>query len=61
LIESEAPSSRAYARRHVRGHLIPDADILIAPTAMENRLVLATNNAGDFGRIQGIQLDNWLA
>jgi tRNA(fMet)-specific endonuclease VapC len=41
--------------------LIPDADILIAATAIENALVLATNNLGDFGRITGLRIDNWLA
>ena len=40
-----------YADLHVRGQLIPDADILIAATAIENGLVVATNNLGDFGRI----------
>jgi tRNA(fMet)-specific endonuclease VapC len=41
--------------------LIPDADILIAATAIENGLVLATNNLRDFGRIASLQIDNWLA
>lgn len=50
-----------YAELHLRGQLIPDADILIAATAIENGLVLATNNVGDFDRIQGIEIDNWLA
>jgi len=54
-------ASDIYAELRVRGHLIPDADILIAATAIENGLRLATNNVGDFGRIQGIQIDNWLA
>ncbi len=54
-------ASDIYAELHFRGQLIPDADILIAATAIENGLVLATNNVGDFGRIQGIQIDNWLA
>lgn len=49
-----------YADLHVRGQLIPDADILIAATALENGLVLATNNLSDFGRIAGLQIDNWL-
>ncbi len=49
-----------YADLHSRGQLIPDADILIAATAMHHGLVLATNNQRDFGRIAGLQLDNWL-
>ena len=49
-----------YADLHVRGQLIPDADILIAATALENGLVMATNNVDDFGRIAGLRIDNWL-
>ena len=50
-----------YADLHIRGQLIPDADILIAATALENHLVLATNNCVDFSRIDNLQIDNWLA
>jgi tRNA(fMet)-specific endonuclease VapC len=50
-----------YADLHVRGQLISDADILIAATAFENGLILATNNVADFGRIAGLAIDNWLA
>jgi tRNA(fMet)-specific endonuclease VapC len=49
-----------YADLKLRGQLIPDADVLIAATAMENSLVVATNNAADFGRIAGLRIDNWL-
>ncbi len=54
-------AAEIYADLHGRGQLIPDADILIAATAIENALVLATNNLGDFGRIAGLRIDNWLA
>lgn len=50
-----------YADLHIRGQLIPDADILIAATAIEHGLVMATNNLADFGRIAGLRIDNWLA
>ena len=50
-----------YADLHIRGQLIPDADILIAATAIENSLVMATNNLSDFGRIAGLRIDNWIA
>lgn len=49
-----------YAELHSRGQLIPDADILIAATAMHHGLILATNNHRDFSRIGGLQLDNWM-
>lgn len=50
-----------YADLHARGQLIADADILIAATAMEHNLLLATNNLADFRRIPGLQIDNWLS
>jgi len=41
--------------------LLPGADVLIAATALENGLVVATNNLADFGRIAGQGIDNWPA
>lgn len=40
--------------------LLRDADILSAATAIENDLVLATNNVADFERIPDLRIDNWL-
>ena len=54
-------ASDMYADLRGRGKLIPDADILIAATAVTHGLVLATNNLRDFGRIPHLQIDNWLA
>lgn len=54
-------AAEIYADLYVRGQLIPDADILIAATALDNGLFVATNNSADFGRITGLQIDNWLA
>ncbi|ADG68809.1 PilT protein domain protein [Planctopirus limnophila DSM 3776] len=53
-------AAEIYADLYRRGALIPDADILIAATAIENDLVLATNNVDDFARIADLQIDNWL-
>lgn len=49
-----------YAELHRGGNLIGDADILIAATALEFGLVLATNNTRHFGRMEGLDLVNWL-
>jgi tRNA(fMet)-specific endonuclease VapC len=49
-----------YAELYSRGQLISDADILIAATAREHDLVLATNNTSHFDRIPGLLIDNWL-
>ena len=52
-------ASDIYADLYRRGELISDADILIAANALTDQLVLATNNAAHFARIQGLQIDNW--
>jgi tRNA(fMet)-specific endonuclease VapC len=39
-----------------QGQLIPDADLLIASTALRHTLVLVTRNRQHFERIRGLQL-----
>jgi len=41
------------------GNIIDDADIFIAACALENNLVLVTNNEKHFSRIQGLRIENW--
>ena len=36
-------------------------DLLIAAHALESGLTLVTDNAEEFGRIAGLQVENWLA
>jgi antitoxin (DNA-binding transcriptional repressor) of toxin-antitoxin stability system len=43
----------------LRGELIGDADILIAATALEHGLAIATGNIVHFERIPGLQVVNW--
>lgn len=50
-----------YAHLYRRGALIGDADILIAATSIEHRLIVLTNNEEHYRRIPGIQIENWLA
>ena len=49
-----------YADLHRRGTLIGDADILIAASAVVNGWGMVTNNEDHFGRIDGLQIENWL-
>jgi tRNA(fMet)-specific endonuclease VapC len=42
------------------GKLLPDADILIAATALERTEALITGNTGHFDRIPGLKLENWI-
>ncbi len=48
-----------YADLHKRGRLIGDADILIAATAIENKLAVVTNNESHFNRIAELRIFNW--
>ena len=47
----------AYARTH--GHPHKDADLIIAATALDEGLILATGNTGDFAWIPGLTLEDW--
>ena len=49
-----------YGELHRRGSLIGDADILIAASAVVNNCGVVTNNEDHFGRIDGLQIENWL-
>lgn len=39
--------------------MIGHNDILIAGTAIENDLILITNNTKHFSLIKGLEIDNW--
>ncbi|TRZ87701.1 MAG: type II toxin-antitoxin system VapC family toxin [Methanosarcinales archaeon] len=62
LIEKKTMEKAAeiYAYLKKEGNLIEDADILMAATALVEDLVLVTNNMNHFGRIKGLELENWL-
>jgi tRNA(fMet)-specific endonuclease VapC len=48
-------------RLRQKGTLIEDFDLLIAATALNNNLVLVTNNVDHFTRIEKLQIENWKA
>ncbi len=50
-----------YAELRKKGTPIGDADILIAASAMVNRMAIATNNLSHFCQIFGLTVHNWLA
>ncbi|MGC1377573.1 MAG: type II toxin-antitoxin system VapC family toxin [Anaerolineales bacterium] len=53
-------AAEIYADLHQRGALIGDADILIAATALEQKMAVVTNNEAHYQRIVGLSLENWL-
>lgn len=42
------------------GKMISDFDLLIGATAVEKDLVMVTENVGEFERITGIKIENWI-
>ena len=40
--------------------MISDLDLFIACTAIENDLIMVTENQSEFERIFGIKLENWV-
>lgn len=58
--EAVAKAAEIYADLSRRGMLIPDADILIAASAVVHGLGIATNNTDHFNRIRNLHVENWL-
>lgn len=47
------------ARQQKRGQPVADLDLLIAATAIRNKLTVATLNSRDFSRIEGVAWEDW--
>jgi tRNA(fMet)-specific endonuclease VapC len=52
-------AAQMYQTLAARGDLIPDADLLIAATALTHGLTLVTHNTQHFSRIPGLSLEDW--
>jgi len=48
------------ARLRKQGKMISDFDLLIGCTAIENGLIMVTENLKEFNRIKGIKTENWI-
>lgn len=48
------------ARLRKSGIMISDFDLLIGCTAVENELIMVTENIGEFERISNIRIENWV-
>lgn len=48
-----------YGELHRQGALLPDADLLIAATALEAQRILATNNLAHFQRVPHLVIETW--
>lgn len=52
-------SSELYSKLRNSGKIVDDIDLFIAGIAIENDMVLITNNESHFGRIPGLKIRNW--
>ncbi len=48
------------ARLRKSGNIISDFDLLIGCTAIENDLVMVTENISEFARLSEIKIENWI-
>ncbi len=64
VLPLEAPADRHYGdlRHHLarQGTLIGPNDLLIAAHALSENLTVVTANAGEFSRVPGLKVENWL-
>ncbi len=52
-------SADMYAITRSQGMPLDDIDLLIAAVAMEHNWLLVTHNLGHFGRIAGLEIEDW--
>ena len=60
IIDSIGFYGKEKARLRKEGILISDFDLLIGSTAVENNLIMVTENVRDFERISNIKIENWI-
>ena len=48
-----------YGDLHRQGALLPDADLLIAATALDAQRILVTNNLAHFQRVPNLVIETW--
>ena len=49
------------ARLRSTGEIIPDFDLLIGATAVQQNMKMVTNNTRHLSKIQGIEIEDWTA
>ena len=63
LIDFDAAAATQFGRLRAalesRGGPIGPYDMLIASQSLSRDLVLVTDNVGEFGRVEGLKLENW--
>lgn len=60
IIDAIPKFAKEKVRLQKNGKIISDFDLLIGCTALENNLILVTENVKDFERISEIKIENWI-
>jgi tRNA(fMet)-specific endonuclease VapC len=64
ILALDAPADRMYGKircaLEARGKIIGNNDMLIAAQTLALDLILVTDNVGEFSRIEGLKIENWL-
>ncbi|MEQ8551293.1 MAG: type II toxin-antitoxin system VapC family toxin [Cyclobacteriaceae bacterium] len=61
IFDSILEYAQQKSRLRKLGTLISDFDLLIGSTAIANGLTMVTHNTGEFERLVGIELENWIS
>lgn len=59
-IEAAAVNGRVRAQLAPEGRIIGNNDLWIAAHALAADLILVTGNEGEFARVPGLRLENWM-
>lgn len=64
VLPLDVPTDQTYAKLRcdleARGQVIGSNDMLIAAQALALDLILVSDNVGEFSRIDGLKIENWL-
>ena len=60
IFDSIMQYGKQKARLRKQGLMISDFDLFIGCTALENNLIMVTENSNEFERIEGIKIENWI-
>jgi tRNA(fMet)-specific endonuclease VapC len=60
IINSINRYGKEKAKLRNKGNLISDFDLLIGCTAVENGLIMVTENIKEFSKIKDIRIENWV-
>ena len=58
-LDTAAAYGDVRSKLELSGQTIGENDLLIASHALQQGLILVTNNIDEFGRVDGLRVENW--